>query len=84
MDKIMIGNQSTMIELGYYENAEKIIYIPLSIITALGTIMLPKMSNLIANNKEEVARKYISKGEGGKSTIEILEAHLICTYFKLN
>lgn len=61
MDKIMIGNQSTMTELGYYENAEKIIYIPLSIITALGTIMLPKMSNLIANSKEKVARKYISK-----------------------
>lgn len=61
MDKIMIGNQSTMTELGYYENAEKIIYIPLSIITALGTIMLPKMSNLIANSKEEILRKYISK-----------------------
>ena len=30
-------------------------------ITSLGTVMLPRMSNLIANGNHEVARKYIQK-----------------------
>lgn len=44
MDKTMIGAISNTVQLGNYENAERIINIPLSIITALGTVMLPHMS----------------------------------------
>lgn len=44
MDKTMIGAIVSATELGYYENAEKITNIPISIITALGTVMLPYMS----------------------------------------
>lgn len=50
MDKTMIGAFSNTIELGNYESAEKIINIPISFITALGTVMLPHMSK--ANDKE--------------------------------
>lgn len=46
MDKIMIGFLSNTIELGNFESAEKIISIPLSFITALGTVMLPHMSKV--------------------------------------
>ncbi len=46
MDKTMLGLISGTLELGYYENAEKIINIPISFITALGTVMLPHMSKL--------------------------------------
>lgn len=60
MDKIMLGNMSTMIEVGLYENAEKIINIPMGIITALGTVMLPKVSNLVANGKNEESLKYMN------------------------
>lgn len=59
MDKIMIGSMSDIMQLGYYENSEKIINIPLGIITALATVMLPKMSNLYANGKEVEGKKYI-------------------------
>lgn len=58
MDKVMLGNLSTMSETGFYENTEKIINIPTGIITALGTVMLPRMSYLFANNNEEIAKKY--------------------------
>lgn len=51
MDKTMIGLMSTVVELGYYENAEKIINIPIAIITALGTVMLPRMSYILKNNR---------------------------------
>lgn len=44
MDKTMIGAISDTIQLGNYESAEKIINIPISIISALGTVMLPHMS----------------------------------------
>lgn len=50
MDKTMIGAIATESELGNYENAEKIINIPVSLITALGTVMLPHMSK--KNNNE--------------------------------
>ena len=61
MDKIMLGLLSTTTEVGYYENAEKIINVPLTIITALGTVMLPRMSNMIAKGNKAEAGKYIMK-----------------------
>ena len=61
MDKIMLGVLSTVVEVGYYENAEKIIQVPLTIITALGTVMLPRVSNMLSNNKEEEVKKMIAK-----------------------
>ncbi len=51
-DKIMVGAMANKTELGYYENAEKIIQIPNSLITALGTVMLPRVSNLVANRAD--------------------------------
>lgn len=54
MDKTMIGIFSNTIELGNYESAEKIINIPISFITSLGTVMLPHMSK---TNDEEFEKK---------------------------
>lgn len=61
MDKIMLGHLTNVIEVGYYENAEKIINIPMTIIVALGTVMLPKVSNLISNEQDKKSEKYMSK-----------------------
>ena len=47
MDKIMIGWLSTNTQLGFYENADKAINIPITIISSFGTVMLPRMSHLI-------------------------------------
>lgn len=54
MDKIMLGSMTGEIQVGYYESAEKVITIPICIVTALGTVMLPRMANLMAkgSNKE--------------------------------
>lgn len=59
MDKIMLGNISTYDQVGFYQNAEKIINIPMGIITALGTVMLPRMSNIIARGEKEKTVQYI-------------------------
>ncbi|AEV69360.1 flippase [Acetivibrio clariflavus] len=60
MDKIMIGYLSNKVQLGYYENAEKVTNIPLTVITSFGVVMLPKMSNLVASKNREATFRYIS------------------------
>jgi O-antigen/teichoic acid export membrane protein len=50
MDKTMLGAFGSITELGYFENAEKITNIPLAVITALGTVMLPRMSFIMKDN----------------------------------
>lgn len=59
MDKIMLGNMSSYDQVGFYNNAEKIINIPMGIITALGTVMLPRMSNIVANRDKKRVDDYI-------------------------
>ncbi|MFR7590526.1 MAG: flippase [Longibaculum sp.] len=53
MDKTMIGSFSTVDEVAYYEYAEKIMNIPSAVISALGTVMLPRMSYLYSNKKSD-------------------------------
>lgn len=52
MDKIMLGLMVGMSELGYYASAEKLIQIPNSLVTALGTVMLPRISSY-ANHEDK-------------------------------
>ncbi len=61
MDKIMLGLMCDVSEVGYYENAEKIINVPLVIITSLGTVMLPHISNMLSNGNMKVVKEYIAK-----------------------
>lgn len=60
MDKIMIGQLWTMSGVGQYDYAEKIIMVCLGCMTALGTVMLPKMANLIAKHMDEIVQKYLT------------------------
>jgi len=59
MDKIMLGSMVQIAQLGFYANTEKIINIPMGLITALGTVMLPRMSNLVVKGDKEASRMYI-------------------------
>jgi len=58
LDKIMLGMLSNMKEVGFYENAYKITSIPTMAIASLGTIMLPRISNMLVNGKKEKVKKY--------------------------
>ena len=59
MDKIMIGAYIDAVEVGYYENAEKIINIPMTLVTALGTVMLPRMTYFISTGNKKEEKRYI-------------------------
>lgn len=61
MDKIMIEWLANKTEVGYYENAEKMFTIAISITGAIGAVMLPRLSNLYQSKKENQAKEYIDK-----------------------
>lgn len=61
MDKTMLGMLSTYDQSGYYFNADKVINIPLSLITAAGTVMLPRMSALVAEGKGDEGKQLFNQ-----------------------
>lgn len=65
MDKIMLGFLSNMKEVGYFEYSERVIQVPMALINSLGTVMLPKMSNLNAKGKTETINQYILSSATG-------------------
>jgi len=61
MDKLMLGLMSDISEVGYYEQAEKLVNFPIAFITALGMVIMPRVSNLISTEKTEEAKIIIEK-----------------------
>lgn len=59
LDKIMLGAISGMEQAGYYEYAEKISKMPMSVITALGTVMLPRMTSALAVGRRGEAQRLL-------------------------
>ena len=59
LDKIMLGQMASMEEVGYFSNAEKIISIPTGIVTALGAVMLPRATNVLARGDSYGHMRYI-------------------------
>lgn len=62
LDKTMIGsiviNKS---EVGYYEQAQKIIKLLTTLSTSLGTVLMPRIANLFANGEKEKLKQYLYK-----------------------
>lgn len=67
MDKIMLGLMSEYSQVGFYESSEKVINIPIAFITALGSVMLPRMTHKVA--------------KGGEQDIRIIRISLIFAMF---
>lgn len=60
MDKIMLGLMSSKTEVGYFEAAEKIISLPIILIISLGTVMLPRITSMMANNDTRNMESYLN------------------------
>lgn len=58
-DKILLGSISGMAEAGYYEYSEKLSKMPMAVITALGTVMLPHMTAKLIAGEVEGAKKLL-------------------------
>lgn len=62
LDKSMIGWFSdSYTENGYYEQADKMVKLTLSAVTALGTVMSPRISRCFKEGNDELIRYYIYK-----------------------
>jgi O-antigen/teichoic acid export membrane protein len=61
LDKILLWNFSSEAQVGFFEYAERVISLPLGLITAFGTVMLPRMSNISARGDTGQVKEYISK-----------------------
>lgn len=59
LDKVMLGQMSTYEQTGYFENALKVAGMPFTLITALGTVMLPRASHLLACGDRESVGRYL-------------------------
>lgn len=59
MDKVMLGSMAGMDQTGLYDYAEKVSKMPMSIITALGAVVLPKMTTVIAEGRHREARSLV-------------------------
>ncbi|MCM1233218.1 MAG: flippase, partial [Ruminococcus flavefaciens] len=61
MDKVMLGTMTQMNEVGFYESSERMMKIPLVFVTSLGTVMMPRISNLLSSNEKEKSEEYLYK-----------------------
>lgn len=54
LDKVMLGAMAGMTQVGYFEYSEKLSRMPMALVTAVGTVMLPRMTvELKSGNKEK-------------------------------
>ena len=52
LDTTMLGNMiEDKSEAGYYEQSQKVIRVLLTLVTSLGTVMVPRMANMFANGE---------------------------------
>ncbi len=65
VDKLMLGwlTEST-VEITYYDQAEKIIMIPLSFVTVLSTVMMPRIANEFKKSGIERINRLLKKACG--------------------
>ena len=62
LDKTMIGVLTGFeSEVAYYEQSQKIVKIALTVATSLGTVMMPRIANVFANNEKEKIEYYMSQ-----------------------
>ena len=60
LDTTMIGRIiPDKTETGYYEQAQKVIRLLLTIVTSLGVVMIPRMANTFANNDKKKIQQYL-------------------------
>lgn len=59
LDRTMLGMITNSTEVGYYENSQKLIKIVLTVATAVGTVMMPKIANTVAAGDMKKVKYYI-------------------------
>lgn len=61
LDKVMLGAMAGLGQAGMYDYAEKVSKMPLAVVTALGSAVLPKMTEVISSGRKEEARRLVQE-----------------------
>lgn len=61
VDKTMLGALTTVLQVSYYAQAEKIVKLGITIINALALVLLPRMSALLRSQQYDTAVTYYGK-----------------------
>ena len=60
LDKVMLGAMAGMGQTGLYDYAEKISKMPLAVVTALGAVVLPRMTEVITAGRRDEAKELVA------------------------
>ncbi|MDF2791771.1 MAG: flippase, partial [Neobacillus sp.] len=61
LNKNMLGILANTNEVGYFDNADKIIKMVLAVVTAMGVVMLPRVSNMFARGDTKKVKEYLNQ-----------------------
>lgn len=62
LDTTMLGKMiADKTETGYYEQSQKVIRLLLTVVTSLGTVMIPRMANMFANGEKKQINYYMKR-----------------------
>lgn len=59
LDSVMLGYRSSEYSLGIYSAASKMVHLVLGLLTSLGAVLLPRISNYIVNNHEKELKEIL-------------------------
>lgn len=59
LSKTLLGIFTDTVQVGYYENSQKLVNIALTVATAIGTVMMPKIANTVALGDMNKVKYYI-------------------------
>lgn len=59
LNKTMLGKLSSPSEVGFFDNADKIVKVILAVVTAMGVVMLPRISHTFAKGDTAKVREYL-------------------------
>lgn len=61
LDKVLLGVMSDMSQVGYFEYSDKLTRMPMAVITAMGTVMMPRMVGELKRGGRESALALLEK-----------------------
>lgn len=59
LDKTMVGILANESEVAYYDMSQRLVKMALGLVTAIGPVMIPRMSSILVQEREEEKTKYV-------------------------
>ena len=61
LDRTLLGVLTNNVQVGYYDNSQKMVKLVLTIATSLGTVMMPRIANTFSSGDMDKVKDYVSK-----------------------